>query len=108
MALSHSQTRATSYDKLGFCVLHFIYKTILLEFYGKNNLEAARIDQILDTLQDLMTASIPYLAESKQDKAKKVITNDCPLLCSSIVPRRDKHFVACVVYNQRSRSAYST
>ena len=72
---------ATSYDILGFCVLHLIYKTILLEFYGKNNLEAARIDQILDTLQDLMTASIPYLAEGKQDKAKKVITNDCPLLC---------------------------
>ena len=44
----------------------------MLEFYGKNNLEAAFIDQILDTLQDLVTAAIPYLVESKQDKDKKV------------------------------------
>ena len=44
----------------------------MLEFYGKNNLDAAYIDQILDTLQDLVTAAIPYLVESKQDKDKKV------------------------------------
>ena len=58
---------------LRICVLNNkLNLCILLEFYGKNNLEAAYIDQILDTLQDLVTAAIPYLVESKQDKDKKV------------------------------------
>ena len=60
---------------LHFCVLNYnLNLCILLEFYGKNNLEAAYIDQILDTLQDLVTAAIPYMVESKQDKDKKVKT----------------------------------
>ena len=59
---------------------------ILLDFYGKNNLEAAYIDQILDTLQDLVTAAIPYLVTSKQDKDKKVTL---PSLHYSVVPHSE-------------------
>ena len=67
--------------------------SILLEFYGKNNLEAAYIDQILDTLQDLVTAAIPYLVESKQDKDKKVTL---PSLYYVIVSHCEKTCVCCI------------
>ena len=74
---------------LRFCDVNYkLNLCILLEFYGKNNLEAAFIDQILDTLQDLVTAAIPYLVESKQDKDKKV--KKCLLFYSLIVPCRMK------------------
>ena len=71
---------------------------ILLEFYGKTNLEAAYIDQILDTLQDLVTAAIPYLVTSKQDKDKKVTL---PFLYYSVIPHRERTSVFCI--QQRCR-----
>ena len=42
------------------------------DFYGKNNLEKAYIDQILDTIQDLAIAATPYILEKHENKAKKV------------------------------------
>ena len=80
---------------LYFCVLNYkLNLCILLEFYGKNNLEAAYIDQILDTLQDLVTAAIPYMVESKLDKDKKV--KNSLLFYSLIVPRRAKTCFGCI------------
>ena len=44
----------------------------LPDFYGKNNLEAAYIDQILDTITDLINTAIPYVIEKHENKDKKV------------------------------------
>ena len=40
------------------------------ELYGKNNLEAAFIDEIIDTLLDLQKEGLPAFFE--KDEAKKV------------------------------------
>ena len=39
-------------------------------FYGRNNLESTQIDQILETITDLLNAAIP--AFRSQDETKKV------------------------------------
>ena len=61
------------------------------DFYGKNNLEKAYIDQILDTIQDLAIAATPYILEKHENKAKKVNLIQkhviVVLTCQSELPR---------------------
>ena len=69
------------------------------DFYGKNNLEAAYIDQILDTITDLINTAIPYVIEKHENKAKKVqSTRGDQKVCGKVL----LHRIAFIDCNENS------
>lgn len=53
-----------------------------LGFYGKNNLESTQIDQILETITDMLNSAVPAFREQdetkKADMMKKFMSEDVP------------------------------
>ena len=59
---------------------------------GRNNLERAQADEIVDTVQDLMNATIPPIRRAKDDAEKAVLIAKLVEKCTEVLPKLSARF----------------